>query len=102
MELKNIQEIIDKKAKDRLQKDINTLYAYIDGNRLIKDVIVTNEIGKKDTLIRHLSWDSDNRIKKQIKEKWLPIYIAEESATFIEKVEGIQGQINDLMQHNNY
>lgn len=95
--LETIESLIKKKAEQRLTKDIREIADFASKNRLLKELeIAPYGSNRYETLERHLSWDDKDRIRIGLINKWLPTYISEESKSFIEKVDSIQDQLEDL------
>lgn len=110
----SLQEIIEKRAEKKLKNDLLSLYDTISGNRILTGNGVPTLTIKKDekvfeqrlTNLLLVRTSQDYDFKKQIDvqgiysnelfKHWLPIYIQEETNAFINKVDSLQEQIEEL------
>lgn len=97
---KDIQDLINAKAKARLDADITTLHRMVsNGNnhKLLKDVKVN--VGTEDEpQMESLHWIfSDKACGKAIVEANLQRYIEEETKAFMEKVESLRDDVDHLL-----
>jgi len=108
---KNVQEILDKMAREKLQKDIEMFLKTINDSPLwnsISEVLVleANPDKKIERIaLRSFFWPSRyqepeewNRAPKMIIENLLPKYIEAESKAFFEKVDNLQNQFEQFEQ----
>lgn len=99
--LADIQEIINKRAETRLNNDLNQITQFVRSNKILSptnnELLRINVEGEKK--FPYWFFASDSGYMKKIKESLLPEYIAEESKAFIDKVNGLEKQVSDLMNY---
>lgn len=106
-----LQELINKKAEERLDKELQDLYYYVNSNRLLnrtnktdwrakltftwKDTEENKELSATDTLDRLLvaNWGF---LRRELKKQLLPEYIEEITQEFVAKVESLRAEIDQL------
>lgn len=96
--MKDLTKLIEIKAEKQFKKELAAFINSIRGNQFFKSVEhleVTLPNGKKETL-RLFFWSENHEAAKIIQEEHLPKYIESESFQFMQKVESLQEQIDDL------
>lgn len=116
--LKTIQEIIDQRANDRLDKDLKELERVVRANKLIGisngsnggAELTTLAISranqeKPDYVLPYWFFQEGGPYSYLLRTYWLPIYLAEETRLFMEKFDRLQQDVKDLMDptsHEDY
>jgi len=101
-EMKDLQALINKRAEERLDKDISDLckvrsHRLLSNRYLLPNVRFADETISKDRMdLKELLYPGGIYTKK-LKEAWLPIYITEESELFLNRVEELESQVDDLL-----
>ena len=102
--MNNLQDIVNKKAKDRAENEVRKFIEKFRENSnilVVLDKLYINENQKSneddeiDTL-RSCFWNTDNVLPKYIIEELIKQYIPEESRKFIDKVEELSNEIEEL------
>lgn len=109
---KNIQEILDKKALKKLEKDVKRFLEDITDSpiwdSISKDLTIEANPDKKieKETLRSFFWPPHTdhssgsqgwaKAAKMMLEKLLPQYIESESKAFFEMVNGLQGQLDNF------
>ena len=101
--LDGIQDLINKRADDKLAKDIQEIKNILSsgkGNSLLEGIRVTITKGdtQKSVLLAYVL-SSDN-LYQEVFDKNVEKYRKNESKEFLQKVEGIQDQIDELYSIN--
>ncbi len=108
--LDNLQKLIDTKALNKLKEDIHQIDKLIKDNyTLFADITVTIIVPEKyrkpmesDSTTREIKLKNFiNYFDEIIIEERLPAYTEAETREFIEKVDGLQNQIDELKDINN-
>lgn len=101
--MEDLQKIINKRAKKRLDDDIKEFKSYVRNSRCFQSISnAAITIPRKDkspiaTALGDLfSGFGPSVLLTRIEEKLLPKYIEEESKAFIDKIESIQSEIDEL------
>lgn len=123
MNVEVLQELINKRALARLRKDLVEISTFIRGNRILSESsipqltfkMVPDSKGEQKTDTKAPYWvfqfeksqyGTDNysgsAYMQTLLDHWLPIYVAEESRLFMEQVEKLQGDVNDLLTAKEY
>lgn len=101
--LTDIQIIINNKAKERAKEEVTKLITAIKQNsslhNMLDHVYIKVEENKNDS-IRTAFWSITNPIPAKLVEKLTEIYIPEESKAFIEKVDKLSEEIEELKNFN--
>lgn len=107
--MKDLQEIINKKAEERAREEVRKIVNAINNNSRIKDYLgkiytIVQEkkenVQEKRESIRDAFWSVDSSLSKQIVDYLKEIYIPEESKNFIDKVNSLSEQIDELKEYN--
>ena len=102
-----LQEIVNKKAKEKLEKDLRDLSQVLHNKyyKLLEGTTVNILISGKPTNIPipwFFSKDSNGTVYNDIYEKNIQKYIDRESEEFVKKVDSIQDQIDELYNIQQY
>lgn len=100
-----LQELINQKAELRLKRDLGEISEMIRNNRLfsitdnpsIPDLTYDGKEQKPFWIFQRSSKYMD-----EVKKYWLPIYQNEEAQNFIQKIDDINKDVNDLMNNQTY
>ncbi len=105
--MKDLQEIINAKAKARAKKQIMEFIQQIHNQpnllRVLNDFKATIELDKKiikNDDLRSIFWSLDNSFGKLLVEKLTEIYIPEESKNFVNKVNKMSKEFDELKNYN--
>ncbi len=106
-DLKDLQEIINQKALDRFNKDFNDVAATVRASRLFSDmqlkITAPNEENPK---MMSFYWifnnNESNFIYNQLKDQYLADYISKESASFVNSVEAIRNDVDNLLDNQHF
>lgn len=102
----NIQDLVDKKAEIRLKKDLRDMRSAV----LNIPVLCANtdsdfpdmEFKGKKTKPYWFFNEGDNSFYDALYEYWLPIYKSQEAHNFINEVERLNENVNELMNNQQY
>lgn len=104
--INNIQEIINKKAEQRLETDLAAISNFIRNNRITAQTARIDQKDCPDVFVLNSDkvyqpvkpyWLFNGGIYyKQLIDFWLPIYIREESEKFINEVNNLSQNVKDL------
>lgn len=101
----NLQQIINKRAKDKLDADILEISKFLRSKSSLLEHKVSFNLGVKEEpknttieLYNILYWGGKAQLKHKIIEKHLPKYIEEETKLFLEELEGSLGYMQDLQE----
>lgn len=106
--MKDIHKLIEEKAKAKLKTEIgkfissireNKLFSSVEGLKIILDTGESEEKEERESL-RSFFWDTEHNAAKIIMKKLLPLYIELESKNFMEKVEQLSVDVEDLKSIN--
>jgi hypothetical protein len=105
MELADLQSIIDQRATDRLNKDIDSIYKVLSTNWRLFDkvtIFIKNDeaVGgyKPTTLASILGGSTGFTVRPVVFETNIEKYKAEEAATFVKKVDEVHQQVEELFE----
>ena len=105
--LKDLQKLIEEKAYKRLCDDFDSVTKPICGSRLFTGDELNKLFGIKkgeeaaeftSAYWAFMTDDNKSSYFSEIKRVWLPIYIDEESKRFLEDVERLKADVDNLMQ----
>lgn len=112
MDTNTLQELINKKAEEKLEKDLNNLHQLLSkqvlfsghgqGNKSIPQILVFNPQRTGET--KHTAvfpsalLSSHNVFSQQLKDYWLPVYTTRETEAFVREVQELSERVNDLSQ----
>lgn len=101
-DLKTIQDIVNAKAKKRAEEEVNKIIKAIYNNNDIHNMLDNYyiKVGDKTESIRSAFWSKDSSIAKELIEKLTIIYIPIESENFINKVNQLSSELEDLKNYN--
>lgn len=104
--LNDIQALVNKRAAEKLASDLLALRNLLQNHPLIGH---TNEgqdnfpefkvigLNVKGSLYRLMAWGG---LSDKLREYWYPIYVAKESKEFLDRVNHLQSQIDDLINQS--
>ena len=102
--MENLQEIIDARAKKRATEVVQRLVNAFGENHDLQSIcsaiyvlIPSKDKDQKTNDLRSAFWSTGNTIPKLMIEQLTEIYIPEESKKFVEDVERIKDEMDDLM-----
>ena len=99
----DLQSLLEKRAKDKLNKDIENYIKSIKENPLFKAIAdYKGGFPNNKDFEDWIYFESDGYFKNIIYNKMLPEYIEKESKDFLLKVENIQTEIDDLKNQISY
>jgi len=96
--IKNLEFIIEKRAKEKLDTDIIKFLELINNNELysaIEGQFVKLPNSDKTQTLREFLWNN-NTAFNLIKERYLPIYIEREAKQFTKSIDEMDAQMNEL------
>lgn len=99
--MKNLQEIINNKARKRAEDEVKVLLEAFRKGDLI-DLLgaasgVKVDINGKITDLRDAFWGINDRIPKMLIEKLTEKFIPEESEAFVRRVEELESDVEHLL-----
>lgn len=100
--VKDLQDLINEKAIQRLDKDLYEAMKLIRTNSILKRTSDFPQISMGEGLKKqHPYWffETGSEYMNKVKEYLLPIYIEEETKMFMSKVDNLQGQIDELLNN---
>jgi len=101
--LKDIQQLINERAEHKLRSDLEKFRKYLHSELAMGLIDIGAQIsveinGKKENL-RNALWSTDSSIFKMLKEDQLPKYIESETKNFLNKVDSIREDVDELMNN---
>lgn len=100
-EIKDVQQIINERADQKLENEIHEIYHFLSNGRnyeLIKDILINVGTAEKPKMVRIYSLFSGDGLRDNIIEKNRDRYRSEETAAFMQKVESIRQDVDNLLQ----
>lgn len=110
----DLQKLIAERAEKKLDGEINTLSASIMSQPLLRSSHNMPELAyqglasdgtdvwKSSSVLDLFSQYSKGRYLNKLKAYWLPIYIEREAKEFIEKVDSLQQDVENLLSNQPY
>lgn len=100
----DLQALIERRATKRLDKDLRDLSHSVGGNRLLRHNELTPPIQQRvddKWIVRSMEQllYFEGSYMKTLREKWLPTYIEEESATFLQEVDSLKSRVDELFDN---
>lgn len=103
-DITNLQELINQRAYERAKDDVNKWCQKFrednDFDNILSDIKITYE-GNTDNL-RSIFWNSKSLIPSIILERLKEIYIKGDTKEFVDKVENLSKQVEDLKNGINF
>lgn len=102
-EIKDIQQIINDRADRKLEKAIRDIYTFLSSGEnyeLIKGVSINAGTSEKPNNIKIYSLFSSDGLQDKIIELNQQRYRSKETAAFVEKVESIRNDVDQLMENS--
>lgn len=100
----DLNQLLKERAEKKLRSDINAYLNQIRENqffRQLKSVNICTKEDKRESLWTW-TWENSGEAFEMIMEKCLPQYIEDESKAFIEKVESIRQDVDNLLSNTDY
>lgn len=101
--LKDIQQLINERAEKKLNKDLADLREYLHtgfaSNLLELGSKISVEFDGRKENLRNALWSTDSPLFKLLKEAQLPKYIETETRGFINKIDAIREDVDELMNN---
>jgi hypothetical protein len=105
MELKNIQQLIDEKAENRLNKDLDDMRTTILSIGVLtattESAFPDLEYGGKKTK-PYWFFNLNGEFRRALYNYWLPIYKTREAENFLKRVEDLESEVDNLMNAQQY
>ena len=99
--MKDLQEIINKKAKDRATGEVLKLINCLHDNKNLQELLreVYVKVGEETDDMRSAFWSVTSVIPNELINKLTEMYIPEESKKFVDKVEELSNTVNNLLDN---
>lgn len=104
-EIKDLQKLIEDRARQQLSDDLDVLFDPIQRSPLMKNLpaifnLYCKQTPESDRVAgyepnRFFYWS--NRYRTSLHEYWLPVYIERESKKLLEKVDRLSTEVEDLL-----
>lgn len=109
-----VQAIINKKAEQRLDKDLRDIYEFVSGNKILQKTddkgndakpLPKLGMGKEElntNTYPYWFFQSNKPYMMALQEHFLPIYIKKETEMFMQKIEELRNDVDVLLDSKEY